>query len=149
MYNCIYPIKIGHNQLYQQIIYITNMLKGIMVGPKSIVYKPWLPHLIWMKIGTTTSVVQKIREKLHQLIHAHKGLLLKFHAIWTSTTTSTKMASYMVYCHLNILSIVKSVKPRIYYFFTFLTIPEHCGNYFMPISYINLPQLISQELAFN
>ena len=40
------------------------MLKGIMVGPKSIVYKPLLIYLIWMKIGTATSSAQKILEKL-------------------------------------------------------------------------------------
>ena len=40
------------------------MLKGIMVGPNSIVYKPLLLYLIWMKIGTPTSIVQKITEKL-------------------------------------------------------------------------------------
>ena len=60
IYNRIHPIKIGYNPLYQQIIYITNMLKGIMVGPKSIVYKPLLIYLIWMKIGTSTSIAQKI-----------------------------------------------------------------------------------------
>ena len=117
IYNCIHPIKMCHNQLYQQIIYITNMLKGIMVGPKSIVYKPLLIYLIWMKIGTATSVAQKNRKKLQKLIHALKRLLLKFHAIWISITTSTKMTNYMLYSHLNILSIVKSVKQHIYYFF--------------------------------
>ena len=69
-----------------------------------------------MKIGTTTSRVQKILEKLQQLIHAIKRLMLKFHAIWTSTTTSTKMTSYMLYSHLNILGIVKSVKQQTSYF---------------------------------
>ena len=92
------------------------MLKGIMVGPKSIVYRPLLLYLIWMKIGTTTSRVQKILEKLQQLIHAIKRLMLKFHAIWTSTTTSIKMTSYMLYSHLNMLSIVKSVKQHSLYY---------------------------------
>ena len=86
------------------------MLKGIMVGPKSIVYKPLLIYLIWMKIGTTTSRVQKILEKLQQLIHALRRPLLKFHTIWISTTTSTKMTNYMLSSHSNILSIIKSVK---------------------------------------
>ena len=40
------------------------MLKGIMVGPKSIVYKSLLIYLIWMKIGTATSSAQKILENL-------------------------------------------------------------------------------------
>ena len=40
------------------------MLKGIMVGPKSIVYKPLLIHLIWMKIRTATSSSQKILETI-------------------------------------------------------------------------------------
>ena len=54
------------------------MLKGTRVGPKSIAYKPLLSYLIWMKIGITTSSAQKILEKLQQLIHALKRLLLKF-----------------------------------------------------------------------
>jgi len=40
------------------------MLKGIMVGPKSIVYKPLLIYLIWMKIGTAISGEQKFLEKI-------------------------------------------------------------------------------------
>ena len=91
-------------------------MKGIMVGPKSIVYRPLLLYLIWMKIGTTTSRVQKILEKLQQLIHALRRPLLKFHTIWISTTIYTKMTSYMLYSHLNILSIVKNVKQQISYF---------------------------------
>ena len=86
------------------------MLKVIMVGPKSIVYKSLLIYLIWMKIGNATSSAQKILEKLQTFVHSLMRLLLKFHAIWTSTTTSTKMTSYMLYRHLNKLSIVKSVK---------------------------------------
>ena len=85
------------------------MLKGIMVGPKSIVYKPLLIYLIWMKIGTATSRAQKILEKI-TAAHTYSQELLKFHAIWISTTISTKMTSYKLYSHLNILSIVKSVK---------------------------------------
>ena len=81
-----------------------------MVGPKSIVYKPLLIHLIWMKNRTATSSAQKILEKLQQLIHALKRPMLKFHAIWICIVASTKMTSYMLYSHLNILSIVKSVK---------------------------------------
>ena len=86
------------------------MLKGIMVGPKSIVYRPLLLYLIWMKIGTAISSAQKILHKLQQLIHALKRSLFKFHAIWISIAASTKMTSYMVYSNLNRFSIVKSVK---------------------------------------
>ena len=92
------------------------MLKGIMVGPKSIVYKPLLIYLIWMKIGNATSRAQKILDKLQQLIHALKRSLFKFHAIWISIAASTKITSYMLYSHLNILSIMKSVKQHIYHF---------------------------------
>ena len=87
------------------------MLKSAMVGPNSILYKPLLIYqLIQVKIGTTTSSAQKNQGKLQQPIHALKRLLLKFHAIWTSTTTSTKMTSYMVYSNFNMFSMVKGVK---------------------------------------
>ena len=89
------------------------MLKGIMVGPKSIVYKSLLIYLIWMKIGNATSSAQKILEKLQELIHPLMRPLFKFHAIWMSTTTSTKMTSYMLYSNLNRFSIVKSVQQQI------------------------------------
>ena len=86
------------------------MLKGIMVGPKSIVYRPLLLYLIWMKIGTGNNRAHKILEKLQTFVHSLMRLLLKFHAIWTSTTTSTKMTSDIIYSNLNRSSIVKSVK---------------------------------------
>ena len=35
-----------------------------MVGPKSIVYRPLLLYLIWMKIGTGTYRAHKTLEKL-------------------------------------------------------------------------------------
>ena len=86
------------------------MLKSVMVGPNSILYKPLLIYqLIQVKIGTSTSSAQLILDKLLQLIHALKRLLLKFHSIWISTTTSTRMTSYMVCSNLNMFSMVKSV----------------------------------------
>ena len=82
------------------------MLKDIMVEPKSIVYKPLLIYLIWMKIGTATSRAQTILEKI------------------TATHTCSQEIAVTISCHLdkynnlykNILSIVKSVKQQTYYF---------------------------------
>jgi hypothetical protein len=46
-----------------------------------------------VKLGTTTSSIQKNLGKLQQPTHAPNSLLYKFHAIGISVATSTKMTS--------------------------------------------------------